>query len=93
MKKLTKIPTIKVGSRDLKVKIVESLDDKLGYLDWDNNIIRIVESSNMDSTLLHELLHALSFLYDLDLSESQVIRLESGLKMLYKDNPELKKIL
>ena len=42
----------------------------------------------VQDTLLHEVLHSLSYAYDLELTESQVVRLTSGLTALMLDNPD-----
>ena len=39
-----------------------------------------------NSTILHEIIHALDYKLKLDLSEDQVIRLETGLFAVMKDN-------
>lgn len=45
-------------------------------------------------TLLHEIIHAVSFDYDLDLTEQQVVGLEKGLsKVLILSKPSIKRLV
>ena len=44
-------------------------------------------------TLVHELLHAISDCYNLDLSESKVLTLEKAIMKIMKMNPDLKNLL
>lgn len=63
----------------------------LGYTDLNN--AKIVISSqypvNMQhQTLLHEILHAISYAYGADLTEQQVDSLAKGLYATIRDNPQ-----
>lgn len=82
---------IRIGGKDFEIRVVDNLDDKDGTIEYNQRLIRIVKNHPglMKSTLLHETLHALSFMFDLNLSESQIIRLEEGLMMILNDNPKL----
>lgn len=54
--------------------------------------IRVTKSLPSDlarSTLLHEILHAISDGYGAHLKEKQVLALETGLGALFRDNPKL----
>jgi len=43
----------------------------------------------LKTTIFHECLHAISCVYGLDLTENQVLILESAILTLFKQNPEL----
>ena len=48
--------------------------------------ISIETKSEMESTLIHELIHAISCRYDLGLSEKKVLSLEAAIYSLFIDN-------
>jgi hypothetical protein len=60
-----------------------------GQIDYDNGVITIRESSTPDqqkATLIHEILHAISEMYGLELEEKLVTSLANALYTVYKDN-------
>jgi Zn-dependent peptidase ImmA (M78 family) len=74
---------VRIGTQDVKIKFVPMEDGEFGDFDaFPEPVIRVnlgvpIEAQRM--TLLHELLHAISDLYGLDLRESQVRTIEQGL--------------
>ena len=52
----------------------------------DREILLEVGHASIDSTLLHEIIHAIDFNVALGLEEDQVIRLTSGLYAAIRDN-------
>jgi hypothetical protein len=68
-----------------------------GTIDLRGGTIRVVAVGSPDSivaeTLLHEILHGISFNRDIGLSESQVDQVAAGLMALFVDNPELVKLI
>lgn len=44
------------------------------------------------STFVHEVLHQLSFVYDLKLDEDAVLRLEAAIFAFIRDNPDIYKV-
>ncbi len=95
-----KIPEkIKIGWKEFKVTIAEPSevlksggDDCYGDIYWDKNEIRLNSNNDDDqqqATLLHEIIHGVSSMTSLDLSEDIVLRLGNGLYTVIKDNPGL----
>lgn len=83
---------IKVGHLELGVEERELGPDLLGEFDEMTCTIRVrpnISEQLRRSTILHECLHAISSIYGLDLTESQVLVLESSLTNLINQNPEL----
>lgn len=91
--------TVKIGWKEFKVNITEPSEvlrsggtDCYGDIYWEKNEIRLNkanEPDQMQCTLLHEILHGISDMQDIDLSENVVRRLANGLYSVIKDNPEL----
>jgi len=82
--------SFKIAGQSWKLKVLKKHaklgDDSFGYCDSDNNIIYLHAETTNDqqkSTLLHEAIHALEYIYDIDLTEHQVKCLESGLFSIF----------
>lgn len=63
--------------------------DKLGMVDFAKNRIYLAPNDNpeiVQETLLHEIIHAISFALGLKLSERKVTALSSGLYAVMMDN-------
>ena len=88
-----KLPaSIWIGGRRLKiVKCKKLIDGKdLGEVDWDKHRIKFFyPHQDIKNTILHECIHALEGHFHLDFKDSDVVRLATGLRMLFVDNPEL----
>lgn len=85
---------IKLTSKDVySVVIVPRFDNKedLGECDPNNKQIRLtienVSDKEIVSTLFHETIHQTSFVFDIGLTEDQVLKLEQALPKLFKYNP------
>lgn len=91
--------TIKLLSHDISI-IVESPvawghDTSMGRADIKTQTIRISDRLSDGialNTLIHEILHLIANLNDIELSETQVGVIATGLFTLIQDNPELIKI-
>lgn len=91
--------TVKIGWKDFKITITEPSEvlrsvgtDCYGDIYWEKNEIRLNkanEPNQMQCTLLHEILHGVSDMASLDLSEDTVLRLANGLYSVIKENPKL----
>lgn len=67
-----------------------------GIINCDEQFIRIADTLGPDKekeTLLHEVIHGVSFAMCSDLSEHQVRSMANGLYSVLKDNPKLVKYL
>lgn len=89
-----KIPKqIKIGSHYYKV-LLKNISDKessnySGYCKPTDNIIVVNDTlpkSQQDSTLLHEIIEAINFAYELKLEHSQIMTLETSLYQVLHDN-------
>jgi hypothetical protein len=68
----------------------------LGQIDKFTNIIKIDAKQPKEeqvSTLLHEILHGITYSLPIELAEKEVICLECALMTLFKDNPKLLELL
>lgn len=79
------------SKRDYEVTFIDQFKDlkQLGECRQDppQIVIKTGQSSKEEySTFIHEVLHALSFDYDINLTESQVLKLEKALLNLLKLN-------
>ncbi len=91
---LEKLPNeIKVGWKTYNIEFssakLNSGGELYGQIDYDNGIITIRESSTPDqirATLIHEVLHAISEMYGLELEEKLVTDVANALYTVYKDN-------
>ena len=89
---------LRIGSVDYTIKekscVLLNNEAKYGTCDFSEQIIEIEKRASNQrkiQTLLHELLHAISYEYSLDLSEHQVELLSIGLLQVFRDNPSLKR--
>lgn len=84
-----KITTLKIGPIQVPVYEDSELED-FGSFECDPEpTIRVSKRTGVsrDMTILHEVLHAISDQYGLDLNESKVRVLEQTLTQLVADNP------
>lgn len=92
-----KIPEkIKVLYKDYTVEETVNLHDngrdlygQIHYLPEKILLNADAKEEQKKSTLLHELVHAMDEIYNIELNENQVDKLGNALYMLQKDNPEL----
>ena len=90
---------VKIGWKEFKVTVTEPSivlksdnGDYYGDIYWDKSEIRLSSNNDDDqqqATLIHEILHGISDMFNLDLSEDTVLRLGNALYTVIKDNPEL----
>lgn len=91
-KKSNKINTIKsihIGGSTIEILYDDHLSEFGCYQSYPHPTITIGQQSQsvLAGTILHESLHAISDLYELDLSEHQVRVLEQCLVSLLRQNP------
>lgn len=92
-----KIPEkIKVLYKDYTVEETVNLHDngrdlygQIHYLPEKILLNADAKEEQKKSTLLHELVHAMDEIYNIELNENQVDKLGNALYMLQKDNPKL----
>ena len=84
---------IKIGHKVFKISYKEDLyhegDECYGLIYYDDNVIMInnqYKKGQQEETLIHEILHGISTMYELDLSEEQVTMLAKALYITIKDN-------
>jgi hypothetical protein len=90
---------LKIGWKDYEVEEKEPDGDLIsggdicyGRIHYDDPRIIInskYSKSQKVTTLIHEAIHGIDELYDLDLTEKQVVCLGNGFAMLIKDNPSI----
>jgi len=90
--------TIKICGVDFKVIYKSSRDMPMDLGSCHTNIQELwVNESNTEETstnvILHEVIHALSDMYDLDMTERQVNVLTTVLIGFSRDNPQYSKML
>ena len=85
---------VKVGWKTYDVILADPTlnggDELYGQIDYDRCTITLRATASPDqqrATLVHELLHAVSNMYGLDLDEKLVTNLANALYCIYKDNP------
>jgi hypothetical protein len=85
------LQTLHLGVQNIDVKEVAELGDWGQYWEHPKPTILISpqDESMLPTTLLHELLHAASAAYELELSERQVRALDQLIPLLLRQNPEL----
>lgn len=75
--------TVRIGTQDVRVQFEQMVDGEFGSFNaFPIPVVRInaaLPTEVQRLTLLHELLHAISDLYGLELRESQVRAIEQGL--------------
>ena len=82
---------VRVLGRDVPVVIVEELPRAFGEYDYETQIVRIragQQPAFEADTLLHELIHAIDDVMQLEMKERQVHCVAAGLIALFKDNPD-----
>lgn len=84
------IPSLlKIVGREYNVVKVEEYDEQVGGVDFETNTIIIKDGQQRlleADTLLHESLHVIDEIFQLELSERQVYCITSGLIALLRDN-------
>lgn len=87
------IPSLlKVVGREYNVVKIEEYDEKVGGVDFENSTIVIKDGQQRlleADTLIHESLHIIDDIFQLELSERQVYCITSGIIALLRDNPAL----
>lgn len=90
---MTTIPSkLKIVGREYDVVKDETCVDEDGSINFETNTIYIKNGQQRLSevdTLLHESLHAIDDIFQLDLTERQVFCAISGIIALFRDNPAL----
>ena len=86
---------LRVGDAEIKVVLKTALfreNEVLdGLADLENGIIYLLyPQKRVKNSLLHEILHVISDVYNAKLTEDQVILLTVGLRNLFIDNPSLR---
>lgn len=89
---------IRLGPWKISVDLTSSEDLEGDYGDWDlkTKTVRVredLEALEMSMTLIHEMIHAMSDLHHLRLSEQSVRALENSITQLIQDHPELASLL
>ena len=81
---------IKILGYDYTIKMIDLNEtEKFGTQDMNTLTIRLNENkaqSQIDSTLLHEIIEAINFHLGLELNHYQINALEAGLYQVLKDN-------
>jgi len=88
-----KIPkTLRISGHDVKVNLKKDLardERNMGqsclhgmYINIDATILKTMQ----ESTLIHEILHVINELNNIELSEKQIIQLECGIYQIINDN-------
>lgn len=83
--------SLKIVGREYEVVKVEECDD-VGGVDFENSAIVIKDGQQKlleADTLLHESLHIIDEIFQLELTERQVYCITSGIIALLRDNPAL----
>jgi len=83
---------VRIGHLDVAIVEKPLGPDLMG--EYDNGTATIFVNTDLTpqlykTTVFHECLHAISCVYGLDLSENQVLILETAILTLFKQNPEL----
>jgi Zn-dependent peptidase ImmA (M78 family) len=89
--------TIKILGRTFVIEMIDLKKEKDnyqlgGYLLYEDQRIAIDNTKHkehQESTLLHEIIHAIVFMQAIELKEKDIERLEAGLYQVIKDNPEI----
>lgn len=90
--KLHKIDYLPADHRDLK----DGDDALVGRIDHDAQRVMIAQGQTLVSeqdTLLHEVLHGVEWAMDLEVPETVIHRLATGLLAVLKDNPDFLRYL
>ena len=81
-----------VENTEVRERLVAVSDECYGEIDYNENVIRLNDKYNEErkkATLIHEVLHGISEMYTLDMSEDLVTKLADALYTVIKDNPEI----
>jgi len=84
--------SLKIVGREYSVVKVEEYDEQVGGVDFETSTIVVKDKQQRlleADTLLHESLHVIDEIFQLELSERQVYCITSGLIALFRDNPTL----
>lgn len=84
--------SLKIVGREYGVVKVEEYDEKVGGVDFENSTIVVKDGQQRlleVDTLLHESLHIIDDIFQLELTERQVYCITSGLIALLRDNVAL----
>lgn len=84
--------SLKIVGREYEIVKVEEYEEQVGGVDFENSTIVIKDGQQRlleADTLLHESLHIIDEIFQLELSERQVYCITSGLIALLRDNPNL----
>lgn len=84
--------SLKIVGREYDVIKIEEYDEKVGGVDFENSTIVVKDGQQRlleADTLLHESLHIIDEMFQLELTERQVYCITSGFIALLRDNPEL----
>lgn len=91
---------VKIGAHDFEVRWFDGVEsdamEKFGYCHMSNLVIGVwaqMPKSKIAGTFLHELLHAIHWVFELDQkdleAENYAARTSMGLAMVMRDNPTL----
>jgi hypothetical protein len=84
--------SLNIVGREYDVVKVEECDDQVGGVDFESCTIVVKDKQQRlleADTLLHESLHVIDEIFQLELSERQVYCVTSGIVALLRDNPTL----
>lgn len=84
--------SLKIVGREYSVEKIEEYDEQVGGVDFDKCTIVIKDGQQRlleADTLLHESLHIIDDIFQLELTERQVYCITSGLIAILRDNPNL----
>lgn len=84
--------SLKIVGREYEIVKVEEYEEQVGGVDFENSTIVIKDGQQRlleADTLLHESLHIIDEIFQLELTERQVYCITSGLIALLRDNPNL----
>jgi hypothetical protein len=91
----TRPATLRIIGKSYRVEWPDSIELEgnhvSGLSDPDNQLIQVLASQPLENAqdgLLHEVMHCLEAAFDLDLDETVVQRLATGLLAVLKDNPK-----
>lgn len=94
------IKKIKIGHLDYEVKYMEDWQADLGgACGWCNNISQVIgvraslSKDRVKEVLIHEIMHALNDIMEVNTEEEMCSRLGVGLAMVLRDNPKIRKFL
>ena len=86
------ITQVKIAGVTYPIEYTKQMDveNAIAYIDFNNQIIKIDANYTIEmqkAALLHEVIHGVSYGYNVGLSEEQVEKLARGLYATLKDNP------